>query len=75
MSIVYSHITTTESSGSRYRGTSLIRNTPLLGTYSRTIQGPMVVLGGGLFLMSEVPLHVGAEPHSPPQLPSREGIT
>ena len=30
-----------------YRGTSLIRNTPLLGPYSRTISGPLVVLGGG----------------------------
>ena len=42
-----------------YRGTSLIRNTPLLGPYSRTI--PVVIWwswGGGLFLMSEVPLHV-----------------
>jgi hypothetical protein len=36
-----------------YRGTSLIRNRTPLGPYSR----PMVVLGGGgLFLMSEVPL-------------------
>ena len=40
-----------------YRGISLIRNTPLLGPCGRTIQGPMVVLGGGLFLMSEVPLY------------------
>ena len=30
-----------------YRGTSLIRNTPLLGPHNRTIQGSMVVLGGG----------------------------
>ena len=40
-----------------YRGTSFIRNTPLLGTYSRNI--PRVLWwseGGGLFLMSEVPL-------------------
>ena len=28
-----------------YRGTSLIRNTFLLGPYSRSIQDPMVVLG------------------------------
>ena len=38
-------------------GTSLIRNTPLLGRYSRTI--PRVLwwsLWGGLFLMSKVPL-------------------
>ena len=44
-----------------YRGTSLIRNTPLLGPYSRTI--PRVLWrsqGGGLFLMSEVPLYTGA---------------
>ena len=34
-----------------YRGTSLIRHRLLLGPYS------MVVLGGGLFLMSEVPLY------------------
>ena len=41
-----------------YRGTSLMSNTPLLGPYSRTI--PRVLWrrkGGGLFLMSEVPLH------------------
>ena len=40
-----------------YRGASLIRNPPLLGPYSRTI--PRVLWwsqGGGLFLMSEVPL-------------------
>ena len=40
-----------------YRGTSLIRNNPTLGPYSRTI--PRVLWwsgGGGLFLMSEVPL-------------------
>jgi len=43
-----------------YRGISLIRNTPLLGPYSRTI--PRVLwwsFGGGLFLMSEVPLYGG----------------
>ena len=32
---------------SRYRGTSLIRNTPLLGPNSRNIKGPVVVLEGG----------------------------
>ena len=40
-----------------YSGTSLMRNTPLLGPYSRTT--PRVLwwsLGGGVFLMSEVPL-------------------
>ena len=39
-------------------GTSLIRNTPLLGPYSRTI--PRVLggsYGGGRFLMNEVPLY------------------
>ena len=39
----------------RYRGTLLMRNTPLLGPYSRTTSrvhvGPR---GGGLFLMREV---------------------
>ena len=43
---------------SKYRGTSLIRNTSLLGPYSRTI--PRLSWwswGGGLFLMSEVPLY------------------
>ena len=46
-----------------YRGASLIRNTPLLGPHSRTI--PRVVrwsYGGGLFLMSEVPLYAGSGP-------------
>ena len=40
-----------------YRGTSPVRNTPLLGPYSKTI--PRVLwwsYGGGLFLMGEVPL-------------------
>ena len=39
-------------------GTSLIRNTPLLGTFSRT--APRVLwwsYEGGRFLMSEVPLY------------------
>jgi len=47
----------TEKVSRTYRGTSLIRNTPLLGTCSRTI--PRVLWwssGGGLFLMSKVPL-------------------
>ena len=39
-----------------YRGTSLIGNTPLLGPYSRTIPRVLGARGGGLFLMSEVPL-------------------
>ena len=40
-----------------YRGTSLMRNTPLLGPYSKTTPGVLWwPYGGGLFLMSEVPL-------------------
>ena len=43
--------------GAQYRGSSLIRNHAPLGPYSRTVQralwGPY---GGGLLLMSEVPL-------------------
>ena len=41
-----------------YRATSLIRNTPLLGAYSRTL--PRFLwwsYEGGLFLMGEVPLY------------------
>jgi len=41
-----------------YMGTSLIRNTPHLGPYSRTI--PRILWwskGARLFLMSEVPLY------------------
>ena len=37
-----------------YRGTSLIRNSPLLGPYSRAVSRAQV---GGVFLMSEVPLN------------------
>ena len=41
-----------------YRGTSLIRNSPLLGSYSNTV--PRVLWwswgGGGLLLMGEIPL-------------------
>ena len=41
-----------------YRGTSLIRNTPLLGPYSRNMPRALwKPWEGGLFLMSEV--HVG----------------
>ena len=44
--------------GSAYRGTSLIRHSPPLGPYSRTMSG---VLGGskegGMFLMGELPLY------------------
>ena len=40
---------------SRYRGTRLRRNNPSVGTYA---WGPVVVLGGGgVFLMGEVPLY------------------
>ena len=47
--------TTTHS----YRVTSLIRNTPPVGPDPAVAVclGPMVVLGGGVFLMSEVPLY------------------
>ena len=42
--------------GGAYRGTSLIRNTPLLvGLYLGSYGGPW---GGGLFLMSEVHLYM-----------------
>ena len=41
----------------RYRGASLIRNDPLLGPCSRTMPRALrKSQGGGLFLMSEVPL-------------------
>ena len=41
-----------------YRGTSLIRNTPLLGPYKRTMfKALWRSWGGGLFLMGEVPLY------------------
>jgi len=43
--------------GGGYRGTSFIRNTPLLGPYSKTL--PRVLRwskGAGRFLMSEVPM-------------------
>jgi len=40
-----------------YRGTSLIRNSAPLGTFSRNMPRALWwPLGGGLFLMSEVPL-------------------
>ena len=49
-----------------YRGTSLMRNTPLVGPYRRPM--PMVLegsQGGGRFLMGEVPPYVGP-PHKAP---------
>ena len=55
------------TAGIAYRGTSLIRNTPFLGPYRRTIPGVLRwSKGGGLFLMSEVLLY---------PLPSEEGTT
>ena len=54
----YVHMYRTREVACGYRGTSLIRKRPLLGPYGRTM--PVVVLGGGRFLMSEVPLHIGA---------------
>ena len=39
-----------------FRGTSLIRNNPPVGPYS----SPMVILGGWVFLVSEVPLYVSS---------------
>ena len=41
------------------RGTSLIRNSPLVGPYSRTMSRALWwPKGGGVFLMSEVPLYL-----------------
>ena len=43
---------------SRYRGTSIIRNNAPLGPYSRNMPRALRrPQGGGLFLMSEVPLY------------------
>ena len=40
-----------------YRGTSLMKNMPFLGPYSKTLSRVLWwSQGGGLFLMSEVPL-------------------
>ena len=42
-----------------YRGTSLIRNSALLGPYSRTMHRVLWwVLEGGHFLMRELPLYI-----------------
>ena len=62
-----------------YRGTSLIRNTPLLGPYNRRTmpRGICWSQGGGRFLMSEVPLQEGTllEPAGrSPIHPSRFGL-
>ena len=51
-----------------YRGTSPIRKRPPLGPYSRAMpRGLWWSLGGGRFLMSEVPLYsdVTAKPETP----------
>ena len=42
--------------GAYYRGISLIRKRPPLGPYTRPMS-PMVVSGGGRFLMSKAPLY------------------
>ena len=50
------------------RGTSLIRNSALLGPYSRTMHRALWwVLGGGRFIISEVPLYVS------PKYPGHRG--
>ena len=41
----------------QYRSTAIIKNSALLGNYTRTMPRALwCPLGGGLFLMSEVPL-------------------
>ena len=48
------------SYGKIYRGTSLIRNSPPVGPYTvqkPCAQGPMVIRGGWVLLMSEAPLY------------------
>jgi len=40
-----------------YRGISLIRNSAPLGPYGRPMTRALVVLGGGRYLISEVPLN------------------
>ena len=53
------------STAEAYRGTSLIRNSPLLGPYSRTVfRALWWPQGGGVFLMSEVPLDQRADARS-----------
>jgi len=48
-----------------YRGTSIIRNSLPLGPYGRPMPRPMVILGGGGGLMSEVPLYSNARSPTP----------
>ena len=51
--------TRTTPRGVCYRGTSLVRNSALLGPYSRPMPGTLRWSWGGmLFLMSEVPLYI-----------------
>ena len=65
-----------------YRGVSLIRNRPPLGPYSSIRLGPCGgPRGGGLFLMSEVPLYPGRGRSGPsrakrssPQRPSTRKV-
>jgi len=50
--------------GGAHRGTSLVRNCLLLGPYRRALYpGPMVILGGGGFLISEVPCRLHMTSH------------
>ena len=50
-----------------YKGTSLIINSAALGPYSRTAPRALwCSYGGGLFLMSEVPLYTCPPPPAPP---------
>ena len=53
-----------------YNGYSLIRNRTSLGPYSRTMQdhayGPVVILGRGALLTSEVPIQAYLLPYGGP---------
>ena len=52
------HLRYTPADQHSYRGTSLIKNHPLLGPYSRPMPRTLRwSYGGGLFFMSEVPLY------------------
>ena len=54
-------------SETKYRGTSLIRNRAPLGPYSRNMSRALWwPSGGGLFLMSEVPLYADGVASLPP---------
>ena len=57
----------------RYRGTSLIRNNPPAGPYSWPMH--MVVIGGGRFLMNEVPLYLRGAVHDQAQVVNPRGVT